>query len=151
MKLARRTCARFSRTAFPKNPDTSENWFGLPLEDVTVSYFLRTACPNLFGLPLHMCGRHSCFIFCRDPCPEIFQIFRESGIAAFGDHLPEIFQIFREMLSSKYPEYFGKMVWSATIEISGICRKNGPGFERSRCVFQIKSRGIYLPVRSNFG
>ena len=39
----------------------------------------------------------------------------------------------------------------AIFEISGIFRKNGPGFERSHCVFQIKSRGIYLPVRSNFG
>ena len=29
----------------------------------------------------------------------------------------------REMLSSKYPEYLGKMVWNATIEISGYFGK----------------------------
>ena len=163
MKLARRTCVRFPGPFFRKIPDISENWSGLHLEDVTASYFLRTACPNL-----HICGKHNGFIFCRDQFPEISGIFRESGpgIAAihhflrnipnisgkyFGDYFPEIFQIFREMLSSKYPEYFGKIVWSTTIEISGRFRKNGAGFERSRCDFQIKSRGIYVPVRSNFG
>ena len=48
----------------------------------------------------------------------------------------------------KYPESFGKMVWSAIIELFGIFRKNGPGFERSRYVFQIKSRGITILVKS---
>ena len=112
MKLARRTCARFPGPLFRKIPDISENWSGLPLEDVTASYFLRTACPNLSGLPRHMCGRHSGFIFCRDQFPEIFQIFRESGpgIAA-THHFLEIFRIVREnggTIFPKYSKYFGK-------------------------------------------
>ena len=122
MKLARRTCARFPGPFFRKNPDISENWSGLPLEDVTASYFLRTACPNLSGLPRHMCGRQGGFIFCRDQFPKIFQIFRESGpgIAA-THHFLEIFRIFRGPFSRNSPNISGH----AIVERSGIFWKNG--------------------------
>ena len=122
MKLARRTCARFPGPLFRKIPDISENWSGLPLEDVTASYFLRIACPNLSGLPRHMCGRHSGFIFCRDQFPEIFQIFRESGTGIVATHhFLEIFRIFRGPFSRNIPHISG----NAIVEIFGIFRKNG--------------------------
>ena len=133
MKLARRTCARFPGPLFRKIPDISENWSGLPLEDVTASYFLRTACPNLFGLPGHMCGRHNGFIYCRDQFPEIFQQSGNRSHPAFSRNIPNIsgtvfpkyskyFQrCYRRNIRnisekwsgvqlSKYPEYFRKMV-----------------------------------------
>ena len=156
MKFARRTCARFPGPLFRKVPDISENGSGLPLEDVTALYVLRSACPNLSGLPRHMCGRHSGFIVCRDRFPEILQIFRESGpgIAA-THHFLEMFRIFREnghpnisgTIFPKYSKYFGKCYhrnirnisekWSGVrlSKYPGYFRKNGPGFERSRCVF----------------
>ena len=122
MKLARRTCARFPGPLVRKIQDISENWSGLPLEDVTASYFLRTACPNLSGLPRHMCGRHSGFVFCRDRFPKIFQIFRENGPGIAATHyFLEIFRIFRGPLSRNIPNIFG----NAIVEISGISRKNG--------------------------
>ena len=133
MKLARRTCARFPGPLFRKIPDISENWSGLPLEDVTASYFLRTACPNLSGLPRHMCGGHSGFIFYRDQFPEIFQIFRESGpgIAAIH-HFLEIFQIFRGPFSSKYSKYFGKCcrrnIRNISEKWSGVRLSKYPGY-----------------------
>ena len=108
------------------------------LEDVIVLYFLWIAYPNLFGLSRHMYRIHNDCLFNRNQFPEIFEIFRENdpGIVA-THHFLEIFRIFwgpfsrnipniLEMLSSKYPEYFGKMVRSAIVEISGIFRKNGP-------------------------
>ena len=122
MKLARRTCARFPGLLFRKIPDISENCSGLPLEDVTALYFLRTACPNLSGLLRHMCGRHSGFISCRDQFAEIFQIFRESGPGIVATHhFLEIFRIFRGPFSRNIPIISG----NAIVEISGIFRKNG--------------------------
>ena len=87
---------------------------------------------------------------------------RYFGKIAATHHFLEIFRIFRGPFSRNIPNISG----NAIVEISGILRKNGlecdyrnirdisekwSGFERSRCVLQIKSWGIYLPVRSNFG
>ena len=129
MKLARRTCARFPGPLFRKIPDISENWSGLPLEDVTAAYFLRTACTNLSGLPRHMCGRHSGFIFCRDQFPEIFQIFRESGpgIAA-THHFLEIFRIFRGPFSRNIPNISGNAIRNISEKWSGARLSKHAGY-----------------------
>ena len=84
----------FSRTAFPKNSgyfrkfDILENWFGLPLEDVTASYFLRTACPNLSGLP-GICAEDIVVSFLYGP------IFRNI-LNILGNAVVEISGIFRK-------------------------------------------------------
>ena len=58
----------------------------------------------------------------------------------FGDRFSEIFQSFPEMLSSKYPGYFGKIVWNAIIEISGIFREKW---------FVLLTKPLYLPDKES--
>ena len=132
MKLARRTCARFPGPLFRKTPDISEIGSGCPwkMQPLHISYgSLTQICP---GYPGHNPEDAVASFFVGTNFPKYPEYF--------GNRFPEIF---REMLSSKYPESFRKMVWSAIIEISGIFRKNGPGFERSRCVFQKNCRFSY--------
>ena len=141
LKQNRETCSShlraFSRTTFPKNPgyfgklvraagplaQICPGYPGISAEDIVASFFVGANFPKYsryFGKAVR-----------ESQPPTIFSKYSEY----FGGHFPEIFQISRQPLSSKYPEYVGKMVWSATIEISGIFRRNCPGFERSRCVF----------------
>ena len=72
-------------------------------EDIVASFFVGTNFPKYsryFGKAVR-----------ESQPPTIFLKYSEY----FKNHFPEIFQIFREMPSSKYPEFFGKMVWSATL------------------------------------
>ena len=133
-KLVRAAPGRCNRFRFPSDrlPKSVRATPGICAEDI--------AAPFIVGNNFPKYSRHFGKAVRESQPPTIFSKYSRS----FSRNIPNISGNAIVEISG----VFRKMVWSTTIEISGIF---GPGFERSRCVFQIKSRGIYLPVHSYFG